>query len=78
MYSIARIVWLDAQGEDGWKSLQEVKDGPHLAQIDSVGFVIREDDTSITLALAIDTTNENSGAYMTIPKSCIQLRTKVE
>lgn len=72
------IEWDDASGSDGWIRAEKlIESDDKLARIKTVGYLVHEDKDSITLTMAHDTTNNNFGAFMSVPKSCIRKRKKI-
>lgn len=66
----AIITWIDAIGDDGWLSLEDLKkEKPHQHQ--SVGFIAHETDECITISMSYDKEEENMGAWLCIPKPYI-------
>ena len=45
------VLWHDSAGTPGWATTQEVED-LGMAVCESIGFLIREDDTQIVIALS--------------------------
>lgn len=68
------IRWEDATGSDGWIRADRLIEAEKLATIHTVGYLVHEDAISVTLSMAHDVSNNNFGAYMSIPKSCIKKR----
>lgn len=65
------VTWVDAVGSDGWvddKHLKSIK----LYDADTVGYVVRDDESSILITMTYDDEGENHGAYMCIPKFAIK------
>jgi hypothetical protein len=62
---IAYIEWWDALSESGWEALGE----PDIHPVLSIGFVVAEDKTAITIAAAYSIDQSNS--RMHIPKGWI-------
>jgi len=67
---IYEIIWVDSVGADGWVSKESVKE-QEISTITTVGYLIAETTDSITLTMA-DTTLDECGAYMVIPKFAIK------
>jgi len=64
------IEWLDAESEDEWVSLESAL-AYSIPTIESVGFLIRSDSTTYTLAQNWDAANENVSMLTQIPSSMI-------
>ena len=77
LHSLIEIVWADACGADGWISSTRLNEAAGLSKISTIGYFVKEDEFSITLSMAIDHTNENYGAFMTIPKVNIKRKKKL-
>ena len=67
------LEWQDAVGADGWSKMATIEK-EELATIKTVGFLLNETKTAITVLLAEDTSNKMSGAWMVIPKAQIKKR----
>ncbi len=67
--------WVDSVrlGSD-W---QPVPDDYFVTMIDSIGFVIREDEDQVVIALSVDTDNQMVCGAMAIPKVAIKERWKI-
>lgn len=70
---LVHIVWADSSSpaSGGWVDIEDLD--TKYAEIHSVGFVLYEDDKSITIAghlHGFDETSQYAGS-MNIPKSCI-------
>lgn len=64
------VTWLDSKGTDGWTERSEVAE--HVpALIETVGFVVVDTDTHLTLTLAL-TDDSDCGAFMVIPRGAIR------
>lgn len=61
------IEWVDAVSCSGW---HEISEGYELHRVKSVGFMVHEDEHSVTIACAISDGEAN--ATMTIPKGWIK------
>jgi len=61
-FPLVKITWLDATDiETGWLPLQEMKD-KKLLGVESVGWLIKENEEKITLIACWDETDQNGGA----------------
>lgn len=67
--SIVYVKWIDASHADGegWKLIKDYK--PQYDPVESVGFLVHEDERSITLAVSVY--EEHYGSEMLIPKGMI-------
>ena len=72
-YEARFVQWIDSTGGGGWTALSdELKEKPH--RINTVGWVIREDDHSVSLVLSLDyldRENPYSDGLVVIPKFAI-------
>ena len=75
------IKWQDAESCDAWKGIEEVSSEYKLAEIYTLGWLIKETKTLITVALSYDTDNDRVSSTITIPKKWTtevrKLRTKI-
>lgn len=71
---IIHLKWLDAAHCDGtgWKSLEDYV--PTGIVCETVGFLIHEDEETITLATSIDIEGGNFASEFLVPKVCIKER----
>lgn len=81
MNSIKLIEWTDSFGGSvGWEDITDFK--PKELIIQSVGFVLYEDDVLISLtgnySNETDMTSEQANGTMTIPKCCIKKITELK
>jgi hypothetical protein len=68
-YPLVYVVWKDAVSCDAWIDA----DAEHrLTTIHTVGFIIAEDQESITLCMNLDMENGNVSMTMTIPLAWIE------
>lgn len=68
-YPLVYVVWKDAVSSDAWRdTTEEFK----LTTIHTVGFMITEDDESITLTMNLDMDNAAVSMTMTIPLAWIE------
>ena len=64
------IVWMDACADSGdWLAAHDIELG--LVPIHSIGYLIKQTDTSVTIAQSIDHEGK-SGERLTVPSECIQ------
>lgn len=65
---VAEVVWTDTHTEHGWTN-----NVPQPGDIHSIGFVLKDDETGVTLAESIDLVPEASryGCTTAIPRSGI-------
>jgi hypothetical protein len=71
MKPIVHVIWFDAVSIDSWHPVDDLKkDDP--AEIHSVGFLIADNKSKITLALNLDSQNDNASCTMVIPKKWIK------
>lgn len=68
-YPLVYLVWYDAVSSDSWIEVNEI---PTIPPIHTVGFMVGEDDTSITLAMNADISNHHVSMTMTIPLAWIE------
>lgn len=67
------VVWRDASNEDGgWQAPEDIEDDHYL--VNSVGFVVRETDANLTLAMDVAADGQTNGRGR-IPKTLIVSRT---
>ena len=67
-YPIVCIEWIDAATDHGWEEISDSDFSPTIAV--SVGFMIKEDDTTIVLASSYTGTASNN--RLQIPKGMIK------
>ena len=67
---LRKVVWLDSNQMIRWHDPEDVDYGP--IKVTSVGWVLREDDESVTLSGSVVFGKDFQAAdAMTIPKCCI-------
>ena len=66
---VVEVEWIDSHSEHGWSS-----DVPYPGLIRSVGYVLRDDDTGLTLTESIDLEPGTSayGCSMAIPRVAVR------
>ena len=70
--NIELVIWRDAHTDnESWISSQDLEDYDHL--VHSVGFVVKETDKNLTLAMDLDGAGQTNGRGR-IPKSLIVSR----
>lgn len=62
--------WVDACGSSGWYNPEDCKGPMH---VESIGFVVKEDKESITIAPGRTADGQYMG-YVTVPKGWIKKR----
>jgi hypothetical protein len=67
---IMKVVWFDAQSLDAWTAYEDTPSD--LAEVISVGMLIKQTQKSITLALNNEITNGNYSCIMIIPRGWIK------
>jgi hypothetical protein len=75
MNKIAIIRWQDPESFEDWHDISETSD--ELAKIKTVGYVIKETDKSIVVALSVDESNYSCSQSLIIPKVLIDKITYV-
>jgi hypothetical protein len=72
---IVEVQWVDAQSSDEWQTVAHAT-ADELPIITTVGYLLRHDKTTISVAMQLDTKNDKTSMVMTIPSSWIKkLRT---
>lgn len=66
---LVEITWVDPVEDPKWLDL-DPKDPPRPVEVRSVGWVIHQDKTSLTLASSV--TAEGSGGWLTLPLGVIR------
>ena len=74
-YSLLKIKWLDSSGCSGWQRKGDNGlEGMTSMPVESVGYYLKADDTSITItdSLAdVGTSQEQYRGFLTIPKVAV-------
>ena len=68
-YPRIEVKWLDSCHHQGWHEISETKNY-HPAHCRSTGYLIRNDDKEILMAMNLQSTN--AGDFMSIPKCAIK------
>lgn len=69
-YELRLVEWIDSSGMPGWNDYDET-DNHGFSRCESVGFVVREDETQVMLAAGIDHQHGNVCDVTSIPKVAI-------
>lgn len=78
---IVYVEWIDSTRTEGWCTHREIENACTPMDCRTVGFLVREDDKAIVLALNAahgEHVGSPYGSLMTIPKLAITLRTPAE
>jgi len=78
---IAYVEWIDSTRTEGWCTAREIEDACTPMECCTVGFLVREDDRAIVLALNTargEHVGSPYGSLMTIPRASITLRAGAE
>lgn len=68
--NMIQLVWMDACADSGdWLAIEDVT--LELMPIHSIGYLVKQTDTSVTIAQSIDHEGK-SGERLTVPSECIQ------
>jgi hypothetical protein len=68
---LVAVTWLDAVGADGWVSLKDLeKEVPVIHN--SVGYVVTNNKSHITITMSYNEEKNNLGAWMVIPKQFVK------
>jgi len=62
------VTWFDAVSHDPWEEINDVKD-QEVHTIQTLGFLLTEDDRKLVLAASWDQDNESVASTWTIPKT---------
>jgi hypothetical protein len=73
---IISVVWLDSEADANWTPLESVTDELDITH--SAGFLIKETETFILLALSFDETTQSINTFKKIPLAAIQKITKIK
>lgn len=71
------VTWGDAYSEDSWLDPEEAAVEPHILA-HSLGFVVKESSTSLTLCLNRFASKDSISCIMTIPKGMIIKRQRIK
>jgi hypothetical protein len=68
--NLIKVVWLDAVGADGWITREDLEKEVPITH-NSVGYLVKETDTFITITMSRDDKEESLGGWLLIPKKMI-------
>lgn len=68
------IRWLDSDRGGGWQSPEDIS---RCLDIESIGYLVGEDECSVTLTTSVDQANGNVIDPITIPKCAITDRQEI-
>ena len=66
-----RVEWWDAVASNGWESADDTKANVSLHKIETVGFLVHEDDDCLVLAGSRSWDDDETNNRMAIPKRWI-------
>lgn len=69
-YPLVLVIWHDAVSSDEWTDIGELD--YECAMIHSVGYLIKENESEITIAQNLDLSNKACSMTMTIPMMWIE------
>lgn len=69
-FPLILVEWLDAVSSNGWELYEETTNSPHL--ISTVGYLIKESEDSVLLAMAKDEESDNFNCTFVIPKGMVK------
>ena len=69
-YKILHVVWLDSEAKNDWTPIEDISE--ELDFTHSVGMLIQETESFLTLALSVDPDTESANCFKKIPRSCIE------
>lgn len=65
------IEWIDSVSDGSWRFDEGIDN--KCEKVETLGFLVKEDDSCVTIALNHGKVNEQFSCLMTIPKCCIKL-----
>jgi hypothetical protein len=75
-YPLYKITWEDACGGDGWVTKEDLDSYTPIFH-QSVGYLVKETDTFMTICMSHDVKGNEFGAWLLIPKSYIKKKKKL-
>lgn len=73
---LCHVVWLDSEADANWTPLESITEELDITH--SAGFLIKEAETFILLALSYDETTQSINTFKKIPLAAIQKITKIK
>ena len=71
-YRLVKVVWKDIQGlEATWSSLEEIEEMAPVS-IETLGWIIKEDESHLTMVSSLAADETFAGSVTSIPKGCIE------
>jgi hypothetical protein len=72
-FPLVYVTWLDAESDGDWQSIEDLED--HLPEVHTVGLLIKESKSMITLAQNFDDKNEHVSNIISIPTAwCVNMQ----
>ena len=65
------IEWIDSVSDDAWRFEEGIDN--KCEEVETIGFLVKEDEKCVTIALNHGKTNDAYSCMITIPKCCIIL-----
>jgi len=72
---VIHVMWRDSESSNEWTPLNEVT--PELDLTHTVGFLVKEEESFLLLALSYDPGTESINGYKKIPRSAIEKTRKI-
>lgn len=69
-YEPVLVKWYDAQSHDDWIDIESA--GDELPLIQTLGYLLKETETEIIVAMQLDLKNEQTSMIMTIPNLWVE------
>ena len=71
-YRLVKVVWKDIQGlEATWSSLEEIEEMAPVS-IETLGWIIKEDESHLTMVSSLAADQTFAGSVTSIPKGCVE------
>lgn len=78
MKPIYLVQWEDSETEDGWPGESDWDKGLNFPLVTSIGWLIKESDKGIVLAISYDPDGDRANPIIFIPYSCIKKMEEIE
>lgn len=69
--SLVYVLWIDASSDDTWESASLEECSTKVVEIETIGWVIFQDDVGVTIASTQTTENKTHCNRIAIPLTCI-------